>query len=146
MSTQTIGKPTEAADLRAVAVADAMHHGVVTCRPEASLLAVARMMAAHRVHCIVVFRPADGDEDDPFVWGLVSDLDLVGAVEGDVHERTAGGTAATPVVTVSPHETLARAAQLMAEYGTAHLVVVEAGSSRPSGILSTLDVARAIAD
>jgi CBS domain-containing protein len=33
----------------------------------------------------------------------------------------------------------------MREYGSAHLVVVDPASDRPVGILSTLDLARALA-
>ena len=40
---------------------------------------------------------------------------------------------------------LRRGAQLMTEYGTAHLVVVDPTTSPPLGVLSTLDVARTLA-
>ncbi len=33
----------------------------------------------------------------------------------------------------------------MAEYGIAHLAVTEPGSPRPIGVISTLDIARAVA-
>ena len=33
----------------------------------------------------------------------------------------------------------------MAQYGIAHLAVTEPGSRRPIGVISTLDIARAIA-
>ena len=36
-------------------------------------------------------------------------------------------------------------AQAMAQYGIAHLAVTEPGSRRPIGVISTLDIARAIA-
>lgn len=131
--------------LASVTVAEAMHPGVLTCPPEAALTTVARMMDAYRVHCVVVFTDAD-DDVGPGVWGLVSDLDLAAAAsDADLEGRSAGGTAATPVVTVRPDESLRRAAQLMAEYGTAHLVVTEPDAYRPIGILSTLDLARVIA-
>jgi CBS domain-containing protein len=51
--------------------------------------------------------------------------------------------AALDVVTVTPRDELRRAAQLMAEHDAAHLIVVEDGT--PAGILSTLDVACAVA-
>ena len=35
--------------------------------------------------------------------------------------------------------------ELMAHYGTSHVIVTEAGGSRPVGVLSSLDVAAAIA-
>ncbi|HSL64606.1 MAG TPA: CBS domain-containing protein [Gaiellaceae bacterium] len=134
-----------AGTLASVKVSEAMHPGVLTCPPEAALTTVARMMDAYRVHCVVVFTDAD-DDVGPGGWGIVSDLDLAAAAsDGDLEGRSAGGTAATPVVTVRPDESLRRAAQLMSEYGTAHLVVTEPDAYRPLGILSTLDIARVVA-
>ncbi len=48
-------------------------------------------------------------------------------------------------MTVSSDDTLTRAAQLMREYGTSHLVVVDPESATPLGVLSTLDLARVLA-
>ena len=79
-------------------------------------------------------------------WGIVSDLDLVAAaMVRDLADQTAGGSAATPVVMIAPHETLERAAQLMTEHGSSHLIVVEGARGLPVGVLSTLDVAAALA-
>lgn len=98
-------------------------------------------MATRRVHCVVV---TDEPDDAGSLWGIVSDLDLVAAAAvRDLGEQAAGASAATSALTISPEETLRRAAQLMAENGTAHLVVVSA-QRRPVGILSTLDVAAAL--
>jgi len=119
-------------------VADAMTPGVITCLPETPLWIVARMMATYRVHAIVVFTR----DDDLAPWGVVSDLDLVGAIGRGV---TAGMVAASPVVAVAPEETLARAAQLMSEHASAHLLVVDTETRLPMGVLSTLDIAGALA-
>ena len=43
------------------------------------------------------------------------------------------------------HLVLARAAQLMIEVEVSHLIVIEPHSARPIGVLSTLDVAQALA-
>jgi CBS domain-containing protein len=124
-------------------VSEAMHRGVLTCSRDASLARVAELMATHRVHCVVV--TDDGQEGDS-LWGLVSDLDLVAAASvRDLEHQSAGATAATEALTISPEETLQRAAQLMTEHGTAHLVVVDP-KRRPVGILSTLDVATALGE
>lgn len=121
-----------------IRVADAMHAGVITCSRSSSLGDVARLMVEHSVHCIVVTDEADAES----LWGVVSDLDLVAAASvRDLDEQSAGATAATSATTVSPDETLQRAAQLMTEHGTSHLVVVDAQSGHPVGVLSTLDVA-----
>ena len=53
--------------------------------------------------------------------------------------------AATPAVTVTTDDDLARAAELMDEHRASHLVVVEPRSTRPIGVLSSLDIARALA-
>jgi CBS domain-containing protein len=129
-------------DFEQATVAEAMHPGVITCPHGAPLRAVARMMAAYKVHCVVVFDERE-ESDSGQLWGIVSDLDLAaGLSEGAIDERAAGEIAASPIVTVSATETLARAAQLMAEHGSAHLVVVDTGSGLPAGVLSTLDLAR----
>ena len=62
------------------------------------------------------------------------------------HPRTAGNSAVTPLVTVSLTERLDRAAQLMAESGNAHLGVIDPRTGRAVGVLSTLDIARAISE
>jgi CBS domain-containing protein len=81
------------------------------------------------------------------LWGVVSDLDLVKAANaGEIGDRTAGGTAITPVVMVERDDTLAHAAQLMSEHEITHLVVVDPRTERPVGVLSTLDLAGALTD
>jgi CBS domain-containing protein len=125
-------------------VDDAMHRGVITCEREAPLSEVAATMARELVHCVVV-ESGSGEGGPP--WGIISDLDLVAAVAvRDLNGQSAGGSAATPVITVSPTETLERAAQLMTEHNTAHLIVVDPAQQRPLGVLSTLDIAASFAE
>jgi CBS domain-containing protein len=139
----SVGTPYEPriANLR---VADAMHVGVLTCDRDTPLADVAATMARELVHCVVV----EGDHDGSgALWGIVSDLDLVAAaVVRNLDEQTAGGSAASPLVMIAPDETLQRAAQLMTEHGTSHLVVVDTQALRPVGVISTLDVAARLAD
>jgi len=126
-----------AAPLSRLRVADAMHAGVIVCDRAEPLSRVAQLMSEHGVHSVVVGGEAGR------LWGIVSDLDLVAAAAvRALDEQTAGGTAVTPVVAVAPDDSLHRAAQLMTEYGVAHLVVVEPDTGRPVGVLSTLDLAR----
>jgi CBS domain-containing protein len=127
-----------------ILVSDAMHHGVLTCRRDTSLVDVADLMAKEHVHCVVV---RDDDSDDPAAfWGIVSDLDLAAASSvRDLAEQTAGGTAATSALTVRPDETIQRAAQLMTEHATAHLIVVDE-DRMPIGVISTLDLAAALGE
>ncbi|HKD95095.1 MAG TPA: CBS domain-containing protein [Gaiellaceae bacterium] len=125
-------------------VGDAMSHGVISCSPETPLRVVARMMATYGVHAIFVFEYAEEDEA-PQLWAVVSDLDLVAATRLDLDTLTAGATAVTPLVTVAADSSIGEAGSLMAQYGIAHLAVTDPGSRRPIGVISTLDIARAIA-
>jgi CBS domain-containing protein len=133
--------PTAIARFR---VANAMHRGVLTCPRDTPLSRVASIMARERVHCVVV---TDESASVRSLWGVVSDLDLVAAASvRNLDEQTAGGTAATAVLTISPRETLQRAAQLMTENATTHLIVVDPVDSHPVGVISTLDVASVLSE
>jgi CBS domain-containing protein len=125
-------------------VRDAMSRGVISCPPETPLRVVARMMATHGVHAIFVFEYGDTGDEVPQLWAVVSDLDLVAATRLDLNTLTAGATAVTPIVTVAADSSIGEAGSLMAQYGIAHLAVTEPGSRRPIGVISTLDIARAI--
>lgn len=130
------------ADVKNLTVGDAMHPGVVTCDRATPLSDVAATMAREHIHCVVV-SSGSGDAGEP--WGIVSDLDLVAAaLVRDLREQTAGASAASPVVIVSGTEPLDRAAQLMTEHGTSHLLVAERSTGRPVGVLSTIDIAKAL--
>jgi CBS domain-containing protein len=127
-------------------VVDAMHPGLISCSLDTPLETVARMMSTYRVHAILV--TAHGEEELPggAHWGVVSDTDLIRAARaGDLGEQTARTIAATPALTVPTGDDLARAAQLMLEHELSHLIVIELHSARPIGVLSTLDVVRALA-
>jgi CBS domain-containing protein len=126
-------------------VGDAMSHGVISCPPETPLRVVARMMATYGVHAVFVYEHADEDDEAPRLWALVSDLDLVAATRLDLDSLTAGATAVTPLVSVAADRSIAEAGSLMAQYGIAHLAVTDPDFGRPIGVISTLDIARAIA-
>lgn len=118
-------------------VADFANDGILTCPAEAPLEEVAWMMVENRVHALVV----DGGADEGQV---ISDADLIAAADsGHFDELAARDVAGTEAVSVSHDDTLMRATQLLAEHGVTHLVVRD-DAGRPTGILSTLDVARAI--
>ncbi|HLY86527.1 MAG TPA: CBS domain-containing protein [Gaiellaceae bacterium] len=126
-------------------VGDAMSRGVISCPPETPLRIVARMMSTFGVHAIFVFDHADEDDEAPQLWAVVSDLDLVAATQLDLDTLTAGATAVTPLVSIAADEFIAEAGSVMAQYGIAHLAVTEPCSRRPIGVISTLDIARAVA-
>jgi CBS domain-containing protein len=137
--TATIHAGARAKPLSAALVEHAMHPGIIACSPDLPLRGVARLMAEHRIHAVVVEL-----DDEPASWAVVSDHDLVAAAEAGLVCHDAASLAGTPAVTVGTDDTLARAAQLMREYGVSHLVVLGA-RGRPVGILSTLDVADVVA-
>ena len=125
-------------------VADVMRHGVMSCAPDAPLVTVAQTMATHHVHSVVVAGiTTDDSGGDHFVWGLVSDMDIVRAAESGIEGHTASDAARTEVVTVDPTTSLTEAATLMDRHDTSHLIVTSGG--RPAGIVSSLDVAGALA-
>lgn len=146
MTQLMLERASEPRSLDEIEVAEAMHPGVLTCPLETPLRDVARMMALYRIHAVVVFGEDTDDTSGTGLWGVVSDLDLVQAAVGhDLANRTAGGTAVTPAVMIAADESLERAAQLMSEHHVTHLVVVDSGATRPVGVVSTLDIARALA-
>jgi len=99
-------------------------------------------MASYHVHAVVV----EGTNAEPGAeprrpWGIVSDAELTGAAaRGELH-RTAGELAGSGAVFIEPSEPLKRAAELMSEHGVSHLIVSAAPTGRPTGIISTLDLA-----
>jgi crotonyl-CoA carboxylase/reductase len=128
--------------LNSTPVREVMHEGVLSCTTATPLSTVAELMASNEVHCVVVT-----DERDASVWGVISDLDLVAAAGvRDLDAQSAGGSAATPALAIAPDDTLRRAAQMMTEHATAHLLVVDEELGTPVGVLSTLDIARLLAE
>jgi CBS domain-containing protein len=102
-------------------------------------------MAKHRVHCVVALGESpDGGSNR--VWGMVGDLELtrIACTEG-LQGRTAGGSATTELVTVTPTDSVHHAAELMTKHGVSHLIVVDPLTDRPVGVLSTFDVAAILA-
>ena len=125
-------------------VADAMHPGILSCEPDASLTDVAVVMATHHVHCVAVVGVSH-EQPECFVWGIISDLDLVRAGIGDGGDVTARGLASQPIVVVAPTMPLREAAREMLAHGVSHVVVADPVAKRPLGVLSTLDVAGMLA-
>ena len=74
----------------------------------------------------------------------------IAAQESSSHTRAAAATVADvmrpPVTTVNQHDHVAAAAYLMKHAGTTALLVADAQTGQPAGIITEADVARAIAD
>ena len=141
----TAHTPT-ASSLPAARVAEAMHRGIVTLPPQSSLQDAAAEMAANQVHCVVVEGLARGaDRSERLVWGILSDMDLMRAVAAGRMDVAAGELAATEILTVDPRETVERVATMMADHDVSHVIVVSHETGEPVGVISTLDIAGALA-
>ena len=123
-----------------VRVHEAMHTGILTTDPTTPLRTVAKLMADQRVHAVAVADPDHSRRP----WAIITAQDICAAASEDL-DIPAGQAAVSEVVTVSSSEQLEQAAQLMVEHGLTHLIVVDAATGYPSGILSTLDVVSAYA-
>jgi CBS domain-containing protein len=124
-------------------VADVMHPGVLTCHSGSTLRDVARTMTAHGVHTVAIW--GDEGEDSIGFRGTVSDLDLLAAVmRGEPLASPALVAARTDVHTVRKSAPLSEGARLMVDERTSHVVVLDDERDRIVGVLSALDVARAL--
>jgi CBS domain-containing protein len=142
------GPPHPTADgprLNEVRAGAVMHPGIVTCAPDAPLWSVARSMAEHRVHCVAVARVGEaGAHGRHFSWGLIDDMELVLAAHSGTLTRAAATIASAAPPAVNDSDTLDRAATLMITDDAPHVIVL-GPSGLPSGIISTLDIARVLA-
>ncbi len=112
--------------------------GIVGCMPDAPLEEVAFLMANNRVHAVVV---VDDSAPEPAV---IADSDLIAAAaSGRFDHLSAADIASSESASVRADEPLDAAARLLAERGTSHLIVRDHRGT-PVGVLSTLDLARAI--
>ncbi|MCL5994672.1 MAG: CBS domain-containing protein [Chloroflexi bacterium] len=125
-------------------VRDAMRKGVVSCAPTLSVRDAAKLMTEARVRALVV---VDGDCG---LVGLVSQTDLVNvtlvqASGQDWQALTVKDVMTANVLTVTPDESLSQAAKLLIDRHIHRLVVVDQASScTPIGVLSMGDIVRAL--
>jgi CBS domain-containing protein len=127
--------------LRDASIAEVMHRGVATCLPDTPLSVVARSMAQHRVHCVAVAGVDNtGNGGEHLTWGLIEDLDLVVALHRGSLAARAGTIVEPAPAALHEEASLERAAELMVEHDTRHVVAV-GQSGLPAGMVSTLDVA-----
>jgi CBS domain-containing protein len=125
-------------------VRDAMRSPIVSCGPDLPLGRVAELMAGSRIHCVAVIDAPETEGAEPRFRGLLSDLDLIAAADaGEGGPATAGEVAGGHLASVGVDAPLREAAEVMRQERTHHLVVVDAG--RPVGVVSTIDLARALA-
>jgi CBS domain-containing protein len=127
----------------ATTVSDAMHLGIVACRPSATLSEVARTMVAANLHCVAIV--SDRPAGSPTLHAVITDLELLRWANGSDAHRPAGQVARTPAVKITPDASVHEATELMVEHSVDHLVVVDTEHGAPIGILAALDVARVLA-
>lgn len=131
-------------DLSLVRVGDVIAPGIVSCTPESSARDVAELMAAKGIHCVVVTDMLQ-EQGGARGWGVISDLDLASVAVGELDQITAAEIAATEPVKVKATDSLEQASRQMVEHQVTHMLVEQGDPARPMGVLSTLDVARALA-
>ena len=119
-------------------VGDVMRPGLITCQPDTKLRGVAQAMAANHVHSVVVVEIGKDTK-----WRVVNDVDLVDLCTEGAGDRTAADAATDPV-TIGVDEPVTRAAALMTEYRTSHLLAVD-DDGHPVGVISSLDLAATLA-
>ncbi|MFN8202612.1 MAG: hypothetical protein U0S48_08615 [Solirubrobacteraceae bacterium] len=108
----------------------AMHHGVLSAPPGASLPVVATVMAANQVHAVMI----DGERPQ-----MITDLDVLAAdLAGDVQVTAGRSGRSVPVLT--PDTPLANAARALVDAQAGHALVRGASADVPSGVLSAFDV------
>jgi CBS domain-containing protein len=117
-------------------VEEVMHRGVVSCDAAVSMLTVARIMAAHRVHSVVV-RAADA------LPTMITDREVATAVYEGAFAARSAAELAYPAPLVRPDDSLTFALERMHESASTHAVVV-GRSLRLLGIVSILDVIEAL--
>ena len=120
-------------------VGDALREPLITCRPDTPMDEVAGLMAANGVRAVVV-EGLGGVEP----WGVVTDRNLLDVVE-DAADHAARECATGRLLTVAPNEPLEAAIGLMRCHRVSHLMVADPERHVPLGILTTLDVAGAVA-
>jgi CBS domain-containing protein len=117
---------------------DGKGRAIYSVEPEAPVLEAIRAMAAHHVGALLVMQGAT-------LSGIVSERDyarkviLMGRSSADTPVRD---IMSTPVLTVSPDDSVQRCMQIMTDRRVRHLPVIEGG--RVIGMVSIGDLVKAV--
>jgi CBS domain-containing protein len=121
-------------------VSAVMHRGVITCGPDCSGLKVARILAAHRIHSVVVISPGARPK-------IVTDAEIASALFAGTLATSSANEIAKPAAILVRDDTLSHATRCLHEHETTHAVVVDGpGLQRAVGVLSVLDIVEAFAE
>jgi CBS domain-containing protein len=133
--------PTIRSRKRTLRVRDLMSTELVEITPNRTLVEAAGLMNEKRISSLLV-QPLD--EEEPY--GIVTTKDIVDAVAGgaDPEETTVRECATLPLLVITPGVPVTYAVRAMSRFGLRHLAVFNGRAV--VGVLSNLDVIRAIAD
>jgi len=109
---------------------------VATVGPEEMVGAVVAVLTARRIGAVLV-------KDDERIVGVVSERDVVRGLashRGDVLGLTARDVMTSPVITISPSDSVTHAMELMTGRRIRHLPVMESGNL--CGIVSIGDIVK----
>jgi CBS domain-containing protein len=115
-------------------VKQAMTKNVLVTSPTFSVRSVAKVMAEHRVGCLVV-------QDDNKIVGIITELDIIWKVvanDKDPNTTTVGDVMTKKVFTIRADQTLEEASALMIENKIKKLPVVE--NNKLVGIITATDM------
>ncbi len=118
-----------------VKISDLMHKKVVTAAPNDSVADVRALLEKHRIHAVPL---VDGDGG---LYGIISTVDLVEAVDGTVGVSR---FATRRVTTLPQYNDISAAARVMRKRKIHHLVVTH--EQEVVGILSSFDLLQLVED
>jgi CBS domain-containing protein len=128
-------RPALSGGLGVHTVRDVMHRGLITCDPGASVAELATALVERRSHTAIVW----GDAGLAFV----TDLDLIAAALREDPAPTAAAIASPGMAIIRADAALEIAAAMVVERTAGHVVAVDE-QGFPVGVVSTLDLVRAI--
>ena len=126
-------------------VKDLMHHGILTCKPDATLGQVATLLDQHQVHALFV------TDRDGRITGVITDFDLMAGewLSSDpeslnaMRKLTASNLMTQPVDSIPASTPLTEAAETFLLKGVGRLLVTE--NEKPVGIISLADFVASLA-
>ena len=115
-----------------------MHNGVISCRFDATVMDVVRMLSDTDIHGLVV----TGENGEAV--GIVSHMDVIPHYAADLDALTAADIMTEAVVSIAPDDSLQQAIDLMLARHIHRLVVAQPVNDKlmPVGMLSTTDIVR----
>ncbi|MDA0268964.1 MAG: PAS domain S-box protein [Cyanobacteria bacterium] len=132
--------------LRLLRIEESMSKQVVKALPTATVLDLARLMAAHRVSCVVIQQAGPPPQRNPMPVGIVTERDVVQfqALGLNLSALEAQAVMSTPLVCLQPKDTLWTAHESMQRLHVRRLVITDeqgilAGIVTQTSILAALD-------